>query len=256
MNQHRSPPAPSAGLRRQLDAAFDKAPDSAGILQGVRPMRTGLGHVRIVHVPSRKNGGCMIPCEGSLEEKAVLCLELDPTVDAYRCQPFALTGPNGGRMVPDFAIRQEHIYSVIDIKPYGRLRSRTVIERLRWVRTQLAQAGIAHYLFTERFLALEPFLQIRLQLKRGLTVDLTAHQRAALLDCLQAGPLTVHQLRAKAAARGISPFAVERLALLEQVHFPLDARWTESTLLEVHADECTACSVSGWGTVRNVCLPL
>jgi hypothetical protein len=247
---------PNAGLRRQLAAAFDKPPDSAGILQGVRPMRSGLAHVRIVHVPSRKNGNHMIACEGSLEEKAVLCLEIDPTVDAYRCQPFAMKGPEGGRMVPDFAIRRGHSYAVIDIKPEGQLRRQTVATRIRWARQQLAEAGIPHFLFTERILERQPALQIRSQLKAGLLVPLTAHQRQQLLACFQDTPLTVRQLRAEAIDRGISPFAVERLALLEDLRFSLHTHWSEITPLGVHTHEYTSCHFSGWGTVRHACLPL
>jgi hypothetical protein len=256
VTQTHPPVPPNAGLRRQLGAAFDKPPDSAGILQGVRPMRSGLAHVRIVHVPSRKNGNRMIACEGSLEEKAALCLELDPTVDAYRSQPIAMKGPEGGRMVPDFAIRRGHGYAVIDIKPEGQLQRQSVVTRIRWARRQLAEAGIPHYLFTERALERQPDLQIRLQLKVGLTVELTAYQRAELLGCLQETPLSVRRLRAEAIARGISPFAVERLALLEDLRFSRHTHWTESTLLGGHTHEDSTGHVAGWSTVRDVCLPL
>lgn len=219
-------------------------------------MRSGIAHVRIVHVPSRKNGNRMIACEGSLEEKAVLCLELDPTVDAYRCQPLAMEGPKGGRMVPDFAIRRGHDFAAIDIKPEGQLRRQSVTTRMKWARQQLAEAGIPHYLFTERILERQPALQIRLQLKTGLAVHLTKYQRRQLLACLHDTPLSVRQLRDEAIARGISPFAVERLALLEDLRFSLHTRWTEFTLLGGKTHEDATSPVSGWGTVRDVCLPL
>jgi hypothetical protein len=243
-------------LPSRIRAAFDKRPDNAGILQGVRPMRTGLPHVRILHIPSPKNGNCMIPCEGSLEAKAALCLELDPRIDAYRGQPFAMTGREGGRVVPDFAIRRDHFYAVIDVKPKGQLNRESVTARMRWVREQLAAIAVAHYIFTEEHLERQPDLQIRSRLKAGLTVALTAHQRDQLLACLHPDPLSVRQLRAEAIARGISPFAVERLAILEHLRFPVGAHWTESTLLGVPSHDHTASPVPTWRTVRDICLPL
>lgn len=253
-----NPPGNNASpqLIKSMQRAFEKSPDAAGILQGVRPMKQGQPHVRIVLYPSPKNGGHSIPCEGRLEANAALCFELDPTIDAYRSQPFQMPGPNGQPIVPDFALRLGPFYAVVDIKPHGRLSTPSVVQRMRWIRQKLAAIGIPHYVFTERELKAQPHRQIREALRLGQTVQILRYQADQLLDRMGTTQLTVRKLRQQAEAHGLSPYAVEKLALRGLLTFPVTTHWRESTLLGAHNHERNKTTTAGWGTVHDLCLPL
>ncbi|HHH35406.1 MAG TPA: hypothetical protein ENK48_01090 [Gammaproteobacteria bacterium] len=243
-------------LSQKIRAAFEKKPDSAGILQGVRRFRRGRPHARVVLFPSPKNGGHIIPCEGRLEAATALALELDPRVTAYRSQPFCLPGPKVRPIVPDFLVRMGRLDGVIDVKPHGRLRQPRVIERMRWIRTYLAERGIAHYLITER--SLQAYQQIRERLRLGQTATIPGPIRVQLLAQIRDGPMTVAALRALAEAHGLAPHSVERLAIDGHVRFQIDKPWDETTLIGDidHADTDTRTPAPGWGTVQALGLPL
>lgn len=219
-----------------LERAFTRHLESPGkrndaILQGVRPIRKGKPNIRVVHFPSPKNGWKYIACEGRLEGAMALNLELHTAVSEYRGQPFLVPGSKGPSLVPDFAVRTGGRIKVVDVKPSARLRSDRVADRMKRIEQALAPLGIEHRVITELDLEREPHRQIRLRLRRGLYVPLTQYQRDQLLHTIRAGPVSVHDLRRRATDLGLSPFCVERLAVLGIVTFQINAPWSEKTLL-------------------------
>ena len=243
-------------LRNLIEQAFERRPDpAAGIIQGVRYKRRGRPHAWTVLFPSPKNGGS-IPCEGRLEEEAALCFEQDPTIDEYRGQPIAMPGPKGKPVVPDFALRRGHFFAIVDIKPKGQLLRASVNERMRWIRKELGAVGIPHYIITEHELQAQPWHQIRRKLQRGHIVRLKKYQARLLKEMVQADSTTVADVRRKAVELGVSPYVPEKLALLGQLTFPINAPWRETTLLGVNNDEHNRTLTAGWGTVHDLRLPL
>ncbi|MDO6386424.1 hypothetical protein [Uliginosibacterium sp. 31-12] len=243
-------------LMQELNTVFTKPPDDSGILQGVRKFRSGLPHVRVVHFPSPKNGGNFIPCEGRLEAKLALALEVDPEVLAYRTQPFLFPGPNGRNLVCDFAVKwKNHSYSILDVKPEGQLNRPSVMERAMYVRAFMERLEIPYRQITEKDLEFEPLLSIRMQLNKGSHVVLTKYEREVLMGILREGPMTLGALRQAASLAGCPVMSPEALVLSEDVLFPIGAPLRESTLLG--ANHGTHSSTSdGWGSIRNARLPL
>lgn len=244
-------------LRQKLVTAFARGPDAAGILQGVRHMRQGKPHVRIVLVPSPKNGGHRIACEGRLEAALAISLELDPRVRAFRAQPFALPGPNGRALVCDFAVeRSDGTYCIVDVKPSGQLERPTVQERMRHAKALLAENGIPHRIVTEVELEAEPARQIRYQLRKAVTVETTRWQRDQLLAELRAlGPQSLPNLRNHLRTLGLPLLHLERLAASEHVSFTTDAPWGPTTILGDRHDR-TLTADAGWRSVRDIVVRL
>jgi hypothetical protein len=243
-------------IQQQIEAAFAKKADSASILQGVRPFRTGLPHVRVVLFPSPKNEGHFIACEGRLEGDAALCFELDPIITEYRGQGIMVPGPNNRPLVPDFILRLSHLFAVVDIKPYGRLKSPSVTARMRWIGRELADVGIPHYTFTERELQKQPLMQIRGQLRKGQTTRLTPDKRNELKASMKEKPMPVGKLRNRAIELGLPPYAVEHLAITNELTFPLNKRWTESTLIGANNHVTDRKITTDWGTVHDLRLAI
>ncbi len=243
---------PPLNLMPLIREAFERPPDAAGILQGVRPLRQGKPHVRIVLMPSPKNGNRIIAAEGRLEAAMVNSLELDPSAAAFRGQPFPMPGPNGRDLVCDLVVRHmDGTYTVIDVKPAGALLFTKVQKRMAHVSGLLAQSHVAHRVFTERELELQPSRQIRDQLRRGAKTALTEYQRDQVLAFVRRGPTTVGKARTFAMNEGIAPLAIEKLALLEHLTFRIDAPWGISTLIG-DRHERTSSPYHRWGSVRDV----
>lgn len=247
-------------IHRSIYAAFDGKPDAANIIQGVREFRKGRPHVRIVMHPSPKNGGAFIPCEGRLEAKAAFSFDIDPDVSRYRGQPFEIKrGPRaspGSGYVPDFVVEHhDGTFTVVDVKPIGRLLNPDVTARMTYVRRVLRQAGLRHRLITEVDLEKQPAQQIRRCLRRGARVELPAFDRERLLFLLGNERITVSELRSRAVEHGLNPYAIEKLALLGDITFPITTQWSVFAQLEVsHGTDQTA--AAGRGTVRDVRIAL
>lgn len=243
-----------AVIHHQIVAAFEKEPDSAGILQGVRKLRKGRPHTPTFLFPSPKNGNHFIGCEGSLEPMMALALELNPAIVRYRGQPIELPGPKGRKITPDFIVDFGDGFGVIDIKPEGRLSSPRVIARMRHIRTLLQQARIPHYIITEKQLCQQPFLQIREVLKKGLGIKLTTYHRNRLLQAFYKEVLTVNELRDYAMTCGLKPHIIEAAAASGMLKFNLNMPWAEQSKIGVN-DEYNQFSTAGWGTVHDICVP-
>ncbi len=240
------------GIHRSIYAAFDRKPDAARIIQGVREFRKGRPHVRIIMHPSPKNGGAFIPCEGRLEAKAAVSFDIDPSVRRYRGQPFEIKHGPGFGYVPDFVVEHyDGTFTVVDVKPVGRLLSPDTTARMTYVRRVLRLAGLRHRLCTEVELEKQPALQIREALRQGVRVELTALDRERLLSLLGNEGLTVREFRDRAVVHGFAPLVVEKLALLGDITFPITTQWSVFAHLEVSngTDQAVA---AGWGTVRDV----
>lgn len=249
-----SPPRKAPFLKAVADS-FDTQLDASGIHQGVRPMKQGVPHVRIVLVPSVKNAGIIV-CEGRLEAELAKNLELDPSVARFRGQPFFMPGPNNRDVVCDFAVHQvDGIYLVIDVKPSGRLASPRVIERMRHVRTELASSFVPHRIVTELELEREPARQIRHQLWKGITASLSEFQRDRLLEFIRGGPVTVGEARAFCRTESLPPYAVEKLAIRNLLSFEINAPWGSKTLIG-DRHEINSSPRAGWGSIQDVVVRL
>lgn len=242
-------------LLPRVAAAFNNPPDAAGILQGVRRMRQGVPHTRIVLVPSPKNGGT-IACEGRLEAALAQSLEIDPRVVAYRAQPFLMPGPRRRDVVCDLAVRDiEGLYTVIDVKPSGWLASPGVAERMRFAKAVLAESHIPHRIVTEIQLEREPARQIRSRLWMGVDASVTEYQRDHLLAFIRRGPITVEAVRAFGRTHSMAPYALEKLAVRNLVSFDINAPWSNQTLIgDRHENSFSHCT--NWGSVLDVVVEL
>lgn len=239
-------------LHRSLYAAFSRSPDNAGILQGVRKLRGGRPHVRVVLAPSPKNGGWFIPCEGRPESAMAECLEVHPDVSRFRSQPLFVPGLFGRDYVPDFvAEHPDGTFTLIDVKIAGRLIEPAIVERMQSMRSTLKQAGLRHALVTELELQAEPHAQIRRSLRMGAELVLDAQHRNQLLTHLRERPMPVSDFRRHATAQQIDARAIEKLALLGDIVFPINHNWSEFALLEaIHGTHSS--HSAGRGTIRDV----
>ncbi|WP_148044694.1 hypothetical protein [Stagnimonas aquatica] len=248
-------PSGTAPYLRAVAECFHRRPDAAGILQGVRPMRQGVPHTRIVLVPSSKNGGT-IACEGRLEAALAKNLEIDPFAARFRGQPFSMPGPMSRKVVCDFAVQQsDGIYLVVDVKPSGQLASARVAERMRHVRSLLADSFVPHRIVTELDLERQPARQIRDQLWKGVDAPVTAHQRDGLLGFVRRGPVTVGQAREFCRSERLPVFAIEKLVIRNFLSFEINAPWGSKTLIgDRHESHSSARAV--WGSVQDVVVRL
>lgn len=249
--QAQAPPQlPPGTLLQRAAQSFEVEPDMAGVLQGVRAMRNGKVHVRVLLMPSVKNGA-VVACEGRLEGGLAESLDLDPTVTAFRGQPFFLPGPNGRDLVCDFVVKDRQArYTVIDVKPSGDLELPKVKTRMRFVRELMAEQRLPYRVISESELERQPARQIRRQLSKGRGCMLTENQLDQLIAAIRADANTVGRARDVARSLGLSAFAVEKLAVLNRLRFPIDAPWGESTAIGVH-DDHTYASRPGWGAIKD-----
>lgn len=245
----------SPSLHQLMIEAFQKGPNDAGILQGVREFRSGLPHVRVVLEPSPKNGG-FLPCEGRLEAALVEALEIDPDALAVRMQPFAFTGPKGRKLVCDCAVKWvDHTYTIVDVKPEGQLDRPSAKERMSFVRTAMSEEQVPHRVITEVELEREPARSIRQALRKGAAVRLPPGGRETLIEMLGNRRMRLSDFRREVIDAGFPTFSPEKLALLGETTFPLNAPLRETTL--IGASHGTDSSLTdGWGTVRDIRLPL
>lgn len=218
-------------------------------------MRQGVPHARIVLVPSPKNGGTIV-CEGRLEAALAVSFELDPTVAAYRGQPFFMPGPKNRNVVCDFAIRDSRaFYQVVDVKPSGMLSSPDVTRRMRHVRDLLAESLVPHRIVTEIELERQPARQIREQLWKGVGIQLTEYQRDQLLAFVRRGSVTVGDARVFCRLARLPAYAIEKLAIRNLLAFEIAAPWSSKTLIgdrhEIHHP-----ARAGWGSVQDVVVRL
>ncbi len=238
-------------IHRSIYAAFGRSADAANIIQGIRTFRSGRPHVRIVMHPSPKNGGAFIPCEGRLEAMAATSFDIDPDVRRYRGQPFEIKSRTESKYVPDFVVEHhDGTMTVVDVKPMGRLLNPTVTDRMRSIRRELLRADLRHALITEVALEAQPAQQIRECLRRGCRIELSLINRKRLLSELGNSRLTVSECRERAVALSLDPYAVEKLALLGDITFPITTTWSEFAQLEVlHEPDQTI--AAGRGGVRR-----
>lgn len=231
-------------------------PDSAGILQGVRTIRKGKPNAKVRLYPSPKNDGYFMPCEGRPESHMARDLEIDPDCVAYRSQPFRIPSSSPQPLVPDFvAWHPDLTFTVIDVKPAGKLLDPRVHERLQRKRSALRQAGIYHVVVTAEELRAAPASRIRKALSKGARIQLDRDQRHALLEPLRKRSMTVAEIKAHAIRLGLDPMAVEKLALLCDITFPINTTWSETSSLEVN-NAPTQGSSAERGTVRAVRIAL
>lgn len=225
----------ATNIRRQIEEAFAKKPDEAGILQGVRYLRGGVTGKRIVLHPSAKNGGT-IPCEGRPEGNYAASLEIDPRVKGFRGQPVEIPGPHGGTLVPDFVIQYtDDTYALADVKAAGKLLEPDVAERMHWIRRVLSQARIPHHIITAEALQSEPHRTIRRALRKGARINAHLCIQKAAEAIVRPGPTTVQRLRQELVALGYPSFAVEKLVLMERLSFDASRAWSSSTLIgDIH----------------------
>jgi hypothetical protein len=249
------------GIHNAIKKSRTSEPDSAGILQGVRRIRKGKPHVRVRLYPSPKNSppkksSYYIPCEGRPESHMARNLEIDPEIVAYRSQPFRVPSYSPQPLVPDFVAWHPNLtFTVIDVKPAGKLLDPRVQERLQRTRSALRQSRIHHVVVTEEELRAEPTASIRKALSKGARIQLDRNQRHELLEPLHQRPMTVAELKAHAKRLGLDPMAVEKLALLCDITFPINKTWSETSSLEVnHAN--THQHSAERGTVRAVRIAL
>lgn len=248
-------------IHNAINASRISEPDSAGILQGVRKIRKGKPHVRVRLYPSRKNcplekNSYYIPCEGRAESHMARSLEIDPDVVAYRSQPFKIPSLSPQPLVPDFvAWHPDLTRTVIDVKPAGKLLDPRVHERLQRTRSALRQAGIHHIVVTEEELRAEPASSLRKALSKGARIRLDRNQRHELLEPLRKQPMSVANLKAHAMRLGHDPMAVEKLALLCDITFPINKTWSDESSLEV-INANTQQHSAERGTVRAVRIAL
>lgn len=243
-------------IHKDLHAAFDRLPDSANILQGVRQFRKGRPHVRVTLYPSPKNSGAFIPCEGRLERAMAESLECDPTVTRYRAQPLAIPVERGRSLVPDFVVEHnDHTFTLIDVKPADRLVDPRVIDRMRRIRTILKQARVHHRLITDHELHTQPAYQIRECLRRGATVTLSTYDRQEFLKWLTGRTVPLSACRQEAITRGLPPLSIEHLALRGDITFPIQHQWSDYSLLEVsHASNSEPTAARG--TIHTIRVPI
>lgn len=245
---------PARSIINALGAAFRKGPDSAGILQGRRKFRSGRPHVWVSLVPSRKNGDVLMPCEGRLEAALAKCLELDPDVSEYRCQPIRIKNPGGREFVIDFASRDRlGRYTLYDVKPFGKLDDPRVANRMRTVRSRLSLAQLPHLVVTERELETDPQRQVRDSLFRGLFITTTDYLKArkAVLGELGRRSVCVGEARRIAVRNDAHPLLIERMVIDGQLNFSVSTLWSDYTNLEVF-NECDSKSAAGWCSIRDV----
>lgn len=234
-----------------IRAAFERKPDPAGVLQGVRRLRQGVVHKRIVLMPSPKNCGFTIPCEGRLEALFAENLELSGFVSAYRVQPVAFPGPYGGKVVPDFAVRfVDGTYQVVDVKPHGHLNRPDVSCRMNWVRKRLGEARISHRVVTDLQLKAEPARTIRRQLRRGIRTKVHSGITELARSIVQHGPLPVRELRARLMAARHPALSVEKLIVMGVLGFDTSRPWNSFTLIgELNGPQHGR---AGWGSIHSV----
>ncbi|WP_293885351.1 hypothetical protein, partial [Thiolapillus sp.] len=102
----------------------------------------------------------------------------------------------------------------------------------------------------------QPWLQIRRRLRRGQGVKVPKSTAHRLLERVRLAPTTVAELRRQAIEIGLSPFAVEKLALLGRLTFPINAPWRETTPLGGIDHEQNRIATANWGSVHDLRLPL
>jgi len=244
------------GIHNAIKKSRVSEPDSAGILQGVRTIRKGKPNAKVRLYPSPKNDGYFIPCEGRPESHMARGLEIDPDCVAFRSQPFSIPSSSPQPLVPDFiAWHPNGTFTVIDVKPAGKLLDPRVHERLQRKRSALRQADIYHVVVTAEELRAEPASRIRKALSKGARIQLDRNQRHELLEPLHKRPMTVAEMKAHAMRLGLDPMAVEKLALLCDITFPINRTWSEFSSLEVN-DATTQGSSAERGTVRAVRIAL
>ncbi len=236
--------------------AFDKPPDSAGILQGVRKFRGGRPHIKTHLLPSPKNGNHLIACDGGLEFDMALALELHPDVLRYRGQPIAVPGPRGKDIILDFAINFDSGFGLIDNKLSKQLSRKRVAERMTHLRDLASEVQLPHYIFTEEHLSKEPYKQIRSKLKKGLRCELSPYLSEQLCQCMNHEIISVGDLRRRAIRQGFEPHAIEAAVALELFAFTTNTPWGEHTLIGEKNHEHIKYTSTNWGTVRDICVPL
>jgi hypothetical protein len=239
-------------INSMLREAFEKKPDSAGILQGVRKLRHGRPHTRTILFPSPKNKGYFIPCDGSLEPEMALALELSPLVPSYRGQPFSVPGPRGRDITPDFAINFGNGFSVIDVKPKARRSRPRVVQRMQHIRCLLGEVRIPHYVFTEEDLCQDPFHQIRHQLKKGLRIKVSTYEKGKIFQCFKGKTTTVGELRKRVISIGLKPHIIEAAAAANLFQFTINTHWGNHTQLGANHDD-NRISTANWGTLHDIC---
>jgi len=130
-------PVDSTHLLDQIEAAFAKPPDVAGVRHGQRRIHQGGRGRRTSLFPSRKNGGS-IPMESRLELAYALVLEANPSVSQYRTQAVEIILSCGQASVPDFLIKTVHgRYLIHEVKPSKRHLKQSDIDRFTRAKLQL-----------------------------------------------------------------------------------------------------------------------
>ncbi|KGD62385.1 DDE-type integrase/transposase/recombinase [Alcanivorax sp. VBW004] len=94
---------------------------------------------KVIGYPSRKMD-LLIRCESALERIAAIGLEINPSIDAYFCQPPAcniqITKKNGKKgtvtYTPDFVYKSDNEISVIEVKSHEKVKELAISNPFEW----------------------------------------------------------------------------------------------------------------------------
>ena len=95
---------PNSNLHEQIELAFKRGSDIAGVLHGIRKIHQGSVGKRTSLFPSKKNAG-MIPIESNLELAYAIELERDLSVVSYRTQALKIQLSRSESNYPDFLVK-------------------------------------------------------------------------------------------------------------------------------------------------------
>lgn len=95
---------PNSNLHEQIELAFNRGSDIAGVLRGIRKIHQGSVGKRTSLFPSKKNAG-MIPVESNLELAYAIELERDLSVVSYRTQALKIQLSQCESNYPDFLVK-------------------------------------------------------------------------------------------------------------------------------------------------------
>ena len=108
---------PNSNLHEQIELAFKRGSDIAGVLHGIRKIHQGSVGKRTSLFPSKKNAG-MIPIESNLELAYAIELERDLSVVSYRTQALKIQLSQSESNYPDFLVKySDGRVEVHEVKP-------------------------------------------------------------------------------------------------------------------------------------------
>lgn len=219
---------------RTLALAIRTQASNCGSIRGVRSFRMGQKGKRIVYFASLTNRAQM-QCESRLEAAHALAYEDCTLIQTYRCQPLRLYF-DGWHYTPDaLLLSPAGSYTLIEVKPAGKLKNPEVAARLAVIQRVLAEYQIPFEIRTEksdRLLSAERTLIYARMHMHSDPALLRSYSRAFLAPSA-ASPLKVLHARAKAA--GLPAGTIERLLWERMLHADGSVETPETTTVGVLA---------------------